>query len=150
MSGLIDEFDQLRREREMRDRENGARLAKSFAVFRTTGQGSHQYEERVDFGLTFIEKPVVAYGSFCDIDDLADVQNLEDADETPLPVTSGFVVNWDRDERDFYIGCWVAVRVNFPTIDEVDPEAMPEMEHHFTFSAIGMKDVPPDLTDATV
>lgn len=147
--GILDDVDR-RREREQQTRENSARMAQAYAVFHTEGQGTHQYEERVNFGLTFTEKPVVAYGSACDIDDLAELLDIEDSDDTPLPVTAGFVTQWDQDERDFYTGCWVAVRVNFPTIDAVDPEALPYVEHHFTWSAIAMKDVPPDLSDATV
>lgn len=147
--GLLDDMDK-RRERSERDRENSARLAQSYSIFRTTGQGTHQYEERVQFGLTFIEKPLVAYGSFCDIDELADALDIEDSDDAPLPVTAGFVVNWDQDDRDFYIGCWVGVRVNFPVNDDVDGTAPVEIEHHFTFAGIGMKDIPPSAGDAVI
>lgn len=142
---LLDDLD-ARREEVARHRENGARLAQAYTVFKTTGQGTQQFEDRVSFGLTFIEKPVIAYGSACDIDDLADLLDIDD-DDVPMPVTAGFVVNWDQDERGFYTGCWVAVRVSFPPIDAVSVDILPEIEHHFTFSAIGMKDIPVDVTD---
>lgn len=144
--GLLDEVDH-RRQKSEQNRENAARLAQSYAVFKTTGQGSHQYDEKVTFGVTFTEKPIVCYGSVLDVDDLADLLGYEDEDACPLPITSGFVVNWDQDDRGFYVGCWVAVRVNFPITDGVDPTAMPEIEHHFTFGAIAMKDIPIDETD---
>lgn len=146
--GLLDDVDR-RRERELQTRENSARLAHSSAVLTTTGLGTHHFEERVEFGVTFIEKPAVAYGSACDVDAVADALELEDADETPLPLAAGYVVAWDQDERDFYIGCWVSVKVGFPWDDLIDADVQPTIEHHFTFAAIALKDVPPDLTDAT-
>lgn len=142
MASLLEEQER-RREEVARHRENRARLAQSFAVFVTNGQGTNQYEERLPFALTFIEKPVVSYGSACDIEDLADLLGT-DPDLTPLPLSSGHVVEWDQDERGFYTGCWVAVRVSFPSIDMVDPTALTSVEHHFTFSAIAMKDIPVD------
>lgn len=149
MMGLLEDLDR-RREREQQTRENSARLAQAYAVFRTTGQGTQQWSERVDFGLTFIEKPVISYASSVDIDELADLMGLEDTLSVPLPTCAGFVVTWDQDERDFYTGCWVAVRVAFPSLDFVDPTLMPEVEHHFTFAAIGMKDIPPETEDSTI
>lgn len=145
--GLLDDLDR-RREEVQRTQENSARMAQSYAVFKTTGQGTMQYEERVDFGLTFIEKPIVSYASGCDVDDLSDILGIEDSDEVVLPICAGYVTHWDQDDRDFYAGCWVAVRVNFPSLDMIDPTLMPEVEHHFTFSAIGMKDVPYEINDA--
>lgn len=32
---------------------------------------------------------------------------------------------------------------------EVPTDAQPEIEHHFTFSGIAMKDIPVDSTDST-
>lgn len=139
--GTLDDIDR-RREEVARDRENSARLAHSYATFVTTGIGSIQYAKRVKFGLTFIERPIVSYAAQFDIDELADLLDIENADDIDLPMCSGFVVNWEQDERDFYTGCWVAVRI------DADPVPM-EIEHHFTFAAIGLKDIPPDATDAT-
>lgn len=145
--GLLDDLDR-RREQEGQHSENSARLAQAYATFTTNGQGTTQYEHRVNFGLTFIEEPVVSYGSMVDIDFLADALAVEDSDDVKLPLCSGFVVNWDRDERDFYIGCWVAARVYYPPEDLVAFEAQPEVDHHFTFAAVAMKDIPFDSTDA--
>lgn len=156
--GLIDDLDK-RRERAAQDGENSARLAQSYAVFKTVGLGTSQYEPRVPFGLTFTEKPVVAYGSECDVEELADLLPIgegatgaEDADDVVLPQCTGFVVDWDQDERGFYTGCWVGAVVSFPPSnrypypDELN-EVQVEVGHHFTFSAIGMKDIPPDQSD---
>lgn len=146
--GLLDDLD-ARRERQLNDKENSARLAQAYATFETNGQGTIQYEHRVDFGLTFVEEPVVAYGSVTDVDELADQIGLEDSDAATLPITAGFVLNWDRDERDFYVGCWVGVRVYYPPEDAIPFVAQPTIDHHFTFSAVAMKDIPVDATDAT-
>jgi len=146
--GLLDDLDR-RREDANRHWQNSARMAQAYAVFRTTGQGTQQYEERLPFGLTFIDKPIVSYASGCDIDDLAELLELDDSDDCPLPVCAGYVTHWDRDERDFYVGCWVSVRVNFPSVDMVDPTLMPVVEHHFTFAGVGMKDIPPEVSDDT-
>jgi hypothetical protein len=144
---LLDDLDR-RRERANRDAENSARLAQAYAVFTTEGQGTNQFEERVSFGLTFVEKPIVGYASMCDIEELADILEV-DVEEVPLPVCAGYVTHWDQDERDFYTGCWIAARVSFPSLDLVDVQALPIIEHHFTFSAIGMKDIPPNMEDET-
>lgn len=151
MSGLLRELD-ARREVAERHRENSARLAMAYATFTSRGQGSLQFEKRVDFGVTFIEQPMVAYGSVVDLDALADITETEDSDDVILPLTSGFVVAWDQDDRDFFTGCWCAVRVHFP-LDlagefAVGPELLPEIKHHFTFSAVALKDIPTDNTDA--
>ena len=149
--GLLDDIDR-RREASLNDRENSARLAQAYCVFVTTGQGSIQYEERVDFGLTFIEQPVVAYGSYFDLDELANELDVEDTDTVPLPSLTGLVLEWDQDDRGFYVGCWVGARVYFAPdagvgMAVVPAEATPEIKHHFTFSAIAMKDIPPSVED---
>lgn len=146
--GLLDEVDR-RRQKSEQNRENSARLAQSYSIFKTTGLGTHQYEEKVVFGVTFTEKPIVAYGSALDVDDVADLLGYDDEDEAPLPVTAGYVVNWEQDDHDFYTGCWVAVRVYYPMEDAVDPSVQPEVEHHFTFSAIAIKDIPVNTSDAS-
>jgi hypothetical protein len=127
-----------------RHKENAARLAFAYGDFVSTGQGSVENEKRIDFGLTFIEKPYVTYGAELDLEDLDDQLGKESEDNgmPALPVTQGYVTEWDRDDRDFYIGCWVAARVYFPPIPAVDTDVMVRVTHHFSFSAIAMKDVP--------
>lgn len=140
-----------RREEIERHAENSPRLAQAYAEMETEGQGSFEFEERVDFGLTFIEKPIPSYGLEFDIDEWAN--QLEgtygEIDKmVPLPLTSGYVSAWDIDDRGFYIGCWLAVRVHLPLDEwELSPELMPVVQHFFTFTAIAMKDVPIDLRD---
>lgn len=147
---LLDDLDR-RRERELRDSENSARLAQAYANFTTTGLGTLQYEDRVDFGTTFIERPFVSHAAHIDMDLTSqEMQREADDDNVPLPLITGYVTEWDQDERGFYAGCWLAVRVFYPDTDLIltggeldfplDPKV--EIEHHFTFAAIAMKDIP--------
>lgn len=145
---LLDDVDR-RRERAARDVENSARLAHAYATFYSQGQGTIQHPKRVKFGVTFIEKPYVGYANVVDVNELADELGVEDTDDVPLPICTGYVIEWDQDDRDFYTGCWIAARVHFADADAVPEDATPEIEHHFTFQAIAMKDVPTDSRDAT-
>ena len=140
-------FDDLERRRSdiERNQENSSRVAEAFARFRSTGLGSIEFGERVDFGLTFIEEPYMSYGYYIDLDDLDNLLGNELGNATPpLPICSGAVTDWDRDDRGFYVGAWVAVRVWFPYEANVWPEMEVEMFHHYSFKAVAMKDVPID------
>ncbi len=142
-------FDDLERRHAERDRhqENSGRLAQAFAKFHSVGQGSIEFGRRVDFDLTFIEEPYVTYGAQIDLDELGELLATPVADPPPLPSASGFVTEWDIDERGFYTGCWCAVSVYFPTTLAVPVDAKVDMFHHFTFTAIAIKDVPVDVRD---
>lgn len=113
--GLLDDLDR-RRELAARDAENSARLAQSYAVFTTKGQGTLIHNKRIKFDTTFIEQPIVSYGCVVDLDEVADELDYGDSDDMPLPVCTGYVTEWDQDDRGFYTGCWVAVRVYYPWI----------------------------------
>lgn len=145
-----------RRQEAERHRENSARLAHSYAQFVSVGQGQTEYPKRVPFDLTYIEMPFVSYGCVFDLDlwnEQVDDGTSEDEGPAPLPHCTGFVTQWDKDERGFYLGCWVAVMVTFPAEDgvlgmpAVDPALKPEINHHFSFAGIALKDVPPDVVD---
>ena len=145
--------EQVFRQNELaRHAENSARLAQVHAKFRTVGQGTLTFEDRIEFGLTFVEEPFVYFGSSMDQDEFAEMLELDSdipEDEVPIPLCSGVVTRWDRDERDFYVGAWVGIRVHFPSDSAVfvDYNLLMVMEHYFTFSGIAMKDVPVDLPD---
>lgn len=128
-------------------RENSARLASAYAAYRSTGQGSKEFEKRADFGLTFVERPFVAYSAIIDLDELGELLNIDEKDDIPMPLVSGMVTEWDVDERGFYIGAWVGCRVHFPPEDGVPLDAKVRVEHHFTWQAIAMKDIPLDVRD---
>jgi len=131
-----------------RHRENSGRVAEAFARMRSTGLGSIEFPERVDFGLTFIEEPYMSYGTYLDLDDLDDkLENEAGTTTPPMPICSGFVTDWDRDDRGFYVGAWVGVRIWFPYEANVWPELEVEMFHHFSFKAVAIKDVPLDSGD---
>ena len=147
MSELIFTDLEDRRGEVARHRENSARLAQAFARFETTGQGTIEFERRVDFGLTFTEEPYITYGSQIDMDELAELLGVGINDTPQLPLASGYITDWDVDERGFYLGCWCAVSVYYPSQTNVPADTKIHMQHHFTFTAIGMKDVPVDVRD---
>lgn len=130
-------------------RENSARLAAAYGAYESTGQGSIVFERRTNFGLTFIEKPFVSYGSIIDLDALGELLDIPDTDDVPIPLVTGVVIEWDLNDLGHYVGAWVGARVHFPSdlLVPVDPEVKVVVEHHFTFQAIAIKDVPIDLTD---
>ena len=59
----------------------------------------------------------------------------------PLPMTSGYVVDWQMDGERLYTGCWVAVGVTFPLYYGVSTELAVNVEHHFKFEGIALKRV---------
>lgn len=138
------EEDEYHRQELDRHRENRARLAQAYARYSTSGQGSIEFGKRIDFGLTFIEKPYVSYGAEIDIDELEDLLGKASDDNlTPaLPLCTGFVTEWDIDDRDFYTGCWVAASISFPANLYIPANVNPSIVHHFTFAAIAYKDIP--------
>lgn len=145
---MFEDLERRRGEVE-RTRENSSRLAEAFAKFETTGQGTIEFEDRIDFGLTFIEEPYMAYGTQIDLDALSELLDVDPGTTPPLPLCSGMVTKWDQDDRDYYLGAWVAVIVYFPPGDTiaVPTTIQPTMQHFFSFTATAMKDVSPDLRD---
>lgn len=107
--------------------ENSARLAFAWGTSTTTGPGAQVHEKSIDFGLTFVEKPMFAYG-FVAID--VDF-------ETYFPQSVGFVTGWEQDARGLYIGAHVGVNVLTSAGDI--------LEHHFSFIGTGMKDIAIDV-----
>lgn len=138
---------EYRRAEVVRNRENHARLAQSYAVYKSTGQGSLRFRHPFTFGLTFVEEPRMGYGSVIDLDDLGDKLDHEPGEVPTMPHCTGYVVDWDTDNRGFYVGASLAVRVTFPLEDLVPVTLQVAVTHHFTFSGVAMKDVPVDIAD---
>lgn len=142
---IYDGLEQRRADIE-RHQENSARLAQAFARFEARGAGYVEFGDMVDFGLTFIEKPFVTIGSAIDLDALASDLNLdEEGDVPPIPLISGVVTEWERDERGFYTGAWVGAAVYFQPDVIIDEDVRTVIEVHYTFTAIAMKDIPIDV-----
>jgi hypothetical protein len=138
---MSDYLEQRRAEVE-RHRENSARGAQAFAVFTATGQGSVEFPDVVDFGLTFVDQPMVSVGVVIDADELRDALELDEDADLPIPVITGFVTDWDRDDRDYYTGAWCAASVYFPPAYLIPTELEPSFDMHFTFTATAIKDIP--------
>jgi hypothetical protein len=126
-----------------RHRENHGRMAHVSATADTDGIGVVEFEDPIQFDVLFIEEPRVHYGSYCNADDLRIAADLLPNDPLPLPTMSGSVTEWDQDENDHYVGCWVAVSVYHPTL-LIDSLAV---THHFNFHGIALKVVGHDPTD---
>lgn len=142
---LLDDLDKRRGQVEITN-ENRARLAQAYGSVVTTGIGTTQIQDPILFDTTFIERPFISGAPLVDPEALGDALGY-DPDVVPMPHCTVFVTHWDQDERDFYIGAWVAVKVTFDIFDAVDFTAQPVIEHHVTFHGIAMKDIPVDLTD---
>ena len=142
-------FNEIERQRTeyYRNRENQGRWANAYARFRSLGQGPYEFEERASFGLTFVEVPFVSIGHQVDLDDIADIVTtpVANGDTGPMPHVTGYVTEWETDDRGFYIGAWCAVNVTFP--EEIPVDADLEVLHYFTFSANAIKDVPTEGAD---
>lgn len=142
--------------------ENSARLAMVWGSSTTTGSGSILFEDAIEFGITFIEQPMVSYGTV-----LLNPDAVMDLANAVLPLATGMVVEWVRDANDFWVGAHVALSVQLPMpetppddtemtfeayADGISAAALSyattanaiQMEHHFTFAGTAMKDVESD------
>lgn len=139
--------DLARREAERdRHRENAGRLAIVQQQYSTTGQGAVEIDERIDFGLTFIEKPFPASGHQLDPDDVREVLALDpDAVIPAMPQCTLYVTDWDQDEKRNYIGCWIAITVWFPP--EIPVGAQLKITHYITLQAVALKNVPMEVEE---
>lgn len=131
-----------RQEELARHRENKGRLAQAYARFKTTGQGTVEFEDRVEFGLTFIERPFIATGWQINLDQARDALDVSSNDDVNLPQVTGYVTDWDTTSREHYVGCWVAVSVTYS--EEYPADAQIKIFHDFTWAGIALKDIPSD------
>lgn len=143
---MLEDLERQRAEVD-RHRENSARLAQEFHKFESNGQGFIEFEDVCPFEITMIEEPFVTYAAAIDLDVLGELLELEAGEPPPIPLTTGIVTAWDQDDRGFYTGAWVGVRVYFPSGDAVAADLDVAVQHYFTFTAIGIKDVPLDVRD---
>lgn len=133
--------ENIRRESELRrHRENQGRLATVNARCRTVGMGTIEYGEVVDFGLTFVEQPFVSSGCEIDLDAVRDALTLGDDEYPQLPQVTTYVTEWDQDDRNFYVGAYIGVVVEYPAGVDVTTEI--EIFHHLSFTGVAIKDIP--------
>ena len=127
-----------------RHAENKGRLAFASARMKSQGQGTFEFEDCIDFGLTFVERPFIASGWQIDLDQARDAFGLGPNEDIVLPQVTAYVTEWNMTEREHYVGAWVAVSVYYPSVDyRVDAQV--KIQHDFTFSAIALKDIPTDV-----
>lgn len=125
-----------------RHRENRGRLGHAYARFTTTGVGTFEFEDRVEFGMTFVERPFIATGYQIDVDAAEEAAGTS-ASVYRLPLVTSYITEWDLTDRDHYIGCWVATVIYLPDYEGASPQV--RLHHDFTWSGIALKDVPSDV-----
>ena len=141
----LDPKRQSRIERNLREAqdENGARLAWSYAKVSSTGWGEFRIPDMVRFSVSFVEEPFLTYGNYVDSNVLVD---------TRFPHALGGVYRWNTvvaaDGSLRWTGAWVYLvvetrGVQVTSVVPTDPNY--QMEHHFTFAGIAIKDVPVQL-----
>jgi hypothetical protein len=131
-----------RRSEVNRHGENTPRLAQAWGTFRTTGWGEKSFEDCYEFDLTFAERPYVSYGFVVLESSLPDIDDK--LIDTRFPRCSGGVFEWKQNSRGFYTGAWcfVTVETASPFIQAQYEEPGYVIQHHFQFSALGIKDLP--------
>jgi hypothetical protein len=120
-------------------RENSARLAWAWDTFETTGTGSTASDRAINFGLAFTQKPMFSYGY--ELLNRVDFEDDDDLVEVLYPASTGFVYLWKQNAAGLYVGAYVGMTVFDGPGGGVliDPDI--QIEHHFTFCGIAMKDV---------
>lgn len=130
-----------RRAEDARNYENRTRLAFADHSFNVSGAGIIEFPESARFELSFLKRPKVAFGVIMDMDELADQLDVDGT--PPMPLITGYVTDWDQNDKGFYTGAWCGVNVYWTT---PPPEDF-EFEIDFTFSGIGIKDIDPEVRD---
>lgn len=126
-----------------RNDENKGRLAHVSAEATTTGPGSIEIEDAIQFsGAMFIEKPTFKYGAELDPDAIRDTLGLQPDDDVEFPQCSAHVTGWDVDENGVYSAAWVALTVSYPYTILIT--ALIDITWHLSFVGTALKDVDPN------
>lgn len=141
-----------RRSEVNRHGENTPRLAQAWATWRTQGWGETAFPKCHNFDLTFAERPFVSYSNVILRNSLdASTYDVDDVlVDTRFPRCFGGVYQWRQTSRGFYTGAWcyVVVETASAFVAALYPEPGYTIQHHFTFSGIGIKELPEyDLDD---
>jgi len=122
-------------------RENSARLATAQLSFTTHGWGEFKLPEVAYFGVTFIERPLLASGVSIDGDALI---------PTRFPRVTAGVYRWLQDVKGFYIGAWVFFVVDTQSsfiTTSVTSDPGYDLVHDLQFTGIAAKILPAHLLD---
>ncbi len=146
MSELYLEELETRHAERVRHQQNAARHAFAFHRVETTGWGQIEFDQALEFDLSFTQRPFVAYSYYVESDALVDYG---------YPHCAGFVTEWHRDTHGLYIGAWVAVSIQLGVSNydyfKINKPATgwPDyiIEHDFTFQAVAIKDLPLDVEE---
>jgi hypothetical protein len=143
----VNAFQQLQQARQELDRhrENAARMASFFVTYQTTGTGELVPPNPVPFEQPMFTEPAVTHGFA--------LTRLPDRRHYRLPMASGGVLRWQRNDRGYYIGAWLYFRIECDFIDEEKvsdqtPVALPVLTHHFVFTGPSYKAMSPEVNEA--
>jgi hypothetical protein len=114
--------------------ENSARPADVFSMTPTMGSGETQVEDAIDFGLVFIQEPVMSYGYRVD-EELGD-----ELVPGNFPRSWGFVSDYVTNARGHYLGAYVSLIVE--ALGAPPPNYA--ITHYFRFQGIALKALPAD------
>lgn len=134
-----------RRARLEAQKENTARLAKSYATWTTKGIGEIIVPKAFAFDVTFVEEPAFTSGMA-----LAEDQDLV---KLHFPRAHAGVYDWvtipsPSGEKDYYKGAFI-----FFVVDTIGPgqitgtEPQYEINHHLVWEGLALKDLPAHLLD---
>jgi hypothetical protein len=123
--------------------ENSTRAAVVEVRYISRGTGQHRITKPLTFTTSFIDEPRLTTGT--------GVVKNPDPDNWNDPIGAGGVYMWAKDSKGLYVGALVYVRVDMYAKDPFntdDPPRAVRTCHYFTFSGIGVKDIPTsDVTD---
>ena len=132
------------------EKENSARLARSFVTVTTAGWGEIQKTDVQDFTCTFLRKPAIAYSY-----EILSRTGVPAGDPgvlvaTRFPRCFGFVWNWHTDARGYFKGAYVGFAIDSlsPLLPSTLTDPGYQISHSFTFEGVAYKDV--DLSLVTL
>lgn len=113
-------------------KENAARPATQYFHQQTTGTGFIRATVPVTFEITFLDEPVFSYG--------AAVASMPNGADYQDPFAFATLRAWLRNDRGFYVGCYMSYNVSVNFIDG-SAGATPKvtMVHHLSFYGMAYK-----------
>lgn len=113
--------------------ENSARVARAYATQPVTNTGALIMDKAFLFDVTFVERPIFTYGS----EYRGDLSTVDFV----VMTCSATVYDWVQDDRDFYIGAYVGLRVD----SDVVFTGTAVTDFHLEWKGMAYKDVLKDV-----
>lgn len=134
--GELQRQDQDRRRHE----HNAAKHGSQYLTWQTSGVGSLIPEEPVMFDLPFFSEPAVTWGC-------AYVKPMHPS-HFSVPQVTGMVYRWVNNRRGFFVGAYLAFRVEIDQIGSAGGIPTPVIVHHFVFSGMSYRELGRQVNEA--